>query len=491
MLRVTQQLLLASKVTSNKKPSKSDNSTKNITTEFCIACQDGATNANVTKHSTFDCDHWLNLSLPERRKLVKCEYHPRTTNHITRDCKFKKPRAPCRYCNSGAHHALFCPIHKSTINLTSTGSVYVTDMPNTTSNLQAPVLLPFVFVKARKPHSSTVSSRPKFARIGSLTDNCATDSWITFTAAKKLNLEGQDITISAGGFGGKRELIKSKLFSVEISSKNGLEVIECLGVEKIGNDEVPPDAEKYSELCRKFQVDGKEVRRPIQIEMLIGQRGNHLHPDIIIKSLDGMRLLTGPLGKTFAGADQSRTLGDCQLSSNFFTSAIVQEPILSVAAHQIKDSPSSADYSIHAAELEANILSHSLLCKTSRDFLNFFKEESIGVDSHPRCGNCACGNCAIGSKLKSIKEEKDYEVIRGILEYDSTGSEQNPGPYWRSVLPWEVDKQNLGNNHSMVHGTLNATLRKLGKNPMWRKTYEDELRALIVNGMPGKYIKQS
>ena len=96
---------------------------------------------------------------------------------------------------------MFCPIHKSTINLTSAGSVYVTDMPTTTSNLQAPVLLPFVFAKARKPHSSVVSSRSRFARIGSLTDNWATDSWITFIAAKKLDLEGQDITISAGGFG--------------------------------------------------------------------------------------------------------------------------------------------------------------------------------------------------------------------------------------------------------------------------------------------------
>ena len=35
--------------------------------EFCLACQDGATNSNVSKHSTFTCEHWLSLSMSERK----------------------------------------------------------------------------------------------------------------------------------------------------------------------------------------------------------------------------------------------------------------------------------------------------------------------------------------------------------------------------------------------------------------------------------------
>ena len=41
--------------------------------------------------------------------------------------------------------------------------------------------------------------------------------------------------------------------------------------------------------------------------------------------------------------------------------------------------------------------------KSDREFLDFFKEESIGVECSPRCGGCRCGTCATGSKQMSIK----------------------------------------------------------------------------------------
>ena len=55
--------------------------------------------------------------------------------------------------------------------------------------------------------------------------------------------------------------------------------------------------------------------------------------------------------------------------------------------------------------------------------------------------------------MMSIKEEREYEVIRSNLEYDVVGTQDDPGPYFRSVLPWKVDKTNLGNNKSVVLGT--------------------------------------
>ena len=169
-------------------------------------------------------------------------------------------------------------------------------------------------------------------------DNCATDVWITFSAASKLGLEGRNITISAGGFGGKRELLKSKLYSIAIQTKRGMEVIECFGVETIGNDEVPPNKENYLAMCKKFGVDHSLVMRPTKIDVLIGQRANHLHAETLIKAIDCMKLKAGLLGNTFEGVDRSGTLGGGQLSSNYFTSSIIQHPVYTVVEEKnIKD----------------------------------------------------------------------------------------------------------------------------------------------------------
>ena len=178
-----------------------------------------------------------------------------------------------------------------------------------------------------------------------------------------------------------------------------------------------------------------------------------------------MKLLDGPLGKTFAGVDRSGTLSGAQFSANFFVSAIVHQPTIAIRQTQIKNAPKPINPIKVAEETEAATLTTSLLCSSSCDFLNFFKLENIGVDCNPRCGSCICGNCAIGGKILSLKEEKEYEVIKGNLNYDAIGTKEDPGPYFRSVLPWKVDRSTLGNNKSVVLGTLNATLKKLKKNP--------------------------
>ena len=456
----------ATSSSSGKKTPKTETENKDQLNNFCIACQDGATDLNVAKHDTCSCDHWRYLSLAERRRLFKCEFHPRTSNYTTKDCKFKKPRVPCKFCKSAAHHSLFCLIHKTSTNLAKTGTVFVAKVPSQSSSLQSQVLLPFVYASIKNTESSVLEPISNYHQLGTLTDNCATDTWITFNAAEKLGLNGQEIQISAGGFGGERSLIQSKLYSVFIKTKDGDQRMECLGVETIGSDEVQPDDQKYAALCQKFKVSTRSVKRPTRVDLLIGQRGNYLHPDIIIKSIDGMKLLDGPLGKTFAGVDQSGILGGPQFSSNFFTSAVVSQPVVAIDSKFIKDQPHPVDPHLVLTEMEATVLSNSLLCSASKDFLNYFKEESVGVDCNPRCGNCQCGSCAIGGKLKSLKEEREYELIKSNLTYDPVGNETDSGPYWRSVLPWQVDKKVLGNNKSVVLGTMNATLRKLGRDPM-------------------------
>ena len=483
-----QCLAISSKIQVTNQRVKPEVENKNKSHLFCLACQDGSTDLNVVKHETANCDHWFNLSFPDRKKLVKCEFHPRTDNHVTNQCKFKKPRLPCKFCKAATHHTLFCPVHRSTANLAKSGTVFVSELP--TKSIQAQVLLPFVYANVCKFDSSLPSAKPKYSRLGTLTDNCATDVWITFEAAGRLGLEGQEIKISAGGFGGKRDLIQSKLYTVTVSTKEGNIQLECLGVDKIGNDEPPPNKDKYSALCKKFRVKEKEVRRPVRVDMLIGQRANHLHPEVQIRKIDGMRLIDGPLGKTFAGVDNSGTLGGSKLASSFLISATVHQPIIVIGENQIRDKPSSIDPCVVAEKEESSLLSSSLLCKASHEFLDHFKMENIGVDCTPKCGNCSCGTCAVGGRMMSIKEEREYEVIRSNLEYDAIGTQADPGPYFRSSLPWEIDKSNLGNNRSAVLGTLNATLKRIEKDPIWRKTYDEQLQVLIDKGYARKVSKE-
>ena len=111
------------------------------------------------------------------------------------------------------------------------------ELPSQSPGLRSKVLLPFVFTNVCNPDSSFNRS---LHRLGTLTDNCATDIWITFEAANRMGLKGEDIKISAGGFGGRRDLINSKLYKIIIKTNSGEEAVECLGVEKIGADESSP-----------------------------------------------------------------------------------------------------------------------------------------------------------------------------------------------------------------------------------------------------------
>ena len=46
----------------------------------------------------------------------------------------------------------------------------------------------------------------------------------------------------------------------------------------------------------------------------------------------------------------------------------------------------------------------------SKELLEYFKEESIGVECSPKCENCLCGKCALGAKKMSLLNERNYEL---------------------------------------------------------------------------------
>ena len=135
----------------------------------------------------------------------------------------------------------------------------------------------------------------------------------------------------------------------------------------------------------------------------------------------------------------------------------------------------------HARTMKVTVkeASFTATAKTDCEFLDFFKEESIGVECQPKCGGCRCGKCPTGSKAMTLKEERDYKKFQSLMSLDPLGSESDPGPYWVSELPWTVDKSKLINNQPAVLGVMNSTVKKLAKDPVWENTYNEQLRNLI------------
>ena len=412
----------------------------------CLGCDDGATNVDVIKHSMDTCEVWNALKVGEKEAKVKCKKHPFTSDHVTADCK-TSIRA-CRICQERTHHFLLCPKRKVT---TKSAKITVTKA-NVSSSVQTPVIVQALFVQGMK------------GRLGTLLDNCSTDNYITNKVAKKNKFQGEQVQLLVEGIGGEVQELDSMVYKVPIKDKFGdVHVLECYGMETIATQTEPPDPASYSQLCSKFGISAQDVRRPRSIDLLISMRDNHLLADTKLKTVGKMALYDGPLGKVFGG---SHPLLKFSKYSMAFKSTKLMLP--SVLTHTMR-----------AIVREA---SHTHTAKTDREILEFFKEESIGAECSPKCGGCLCGKCALGGKQMSLKDEKDYQLFIDHMRYDKDGTLEDPGPYWRVTFPWTMPKCNLIDNKQAVIGVMNATAKKLNRDPKWREIYEAQLKDLISRG---------
>ena len=191
-------------------------------------------------------------------------------------------------------------------------------------------------------------------------------------------------------------------------------------------------------------------------------RQNFLHPKPI-KTIGGVVLYEGPLGKVFGGSDPDLV----------FTPYMISYPL---SVH-----PTTLTNTVHATTMKAVVREASYIspAKTEKEFLEFFHEENIGVECNPRCGGCRSGRCATGAKQMSIKDEKDYEYFKSLMHLEEEGTVDDPGPYWETLQPWIIDKKVLVDNKPAVLGVMNSTMRKLNKEPHLSKVYEQQLLDLI------------
>ena len=419
----------------------------------CLACNaDGATDLASTQHSMENCEVWGSLSQREKESLVKCLRHPFASDHTTQNCTIKTKK--CRSCDKDGHHFLLC----SKLQVKSSSNVVVTTNTASVGKSSLPVMVQAQFVNG-------VGN----SKIGTLMDLCSTDDYVTHRYALKKKFPSEEVNLIIEGVGGKESRYNTKVYQVPIFDMNGNQyIIPCFGLETISSVTHPSEKGSYRDLCDRFGIKSFQVKRPESIDLLLSMRHNFLHPKPV-KSIGGMILYDGILGKVFGGSDPHLVFTPHRSS---YPSSV----------HLLHQSASSMVYRSHAMRTVVKEAAYTLSTRSDREFLNYFQEESIGVECNPKCGGCRCGKCATGAKQMSIRDERLYDSFKELMHLDLEGSSIDPGPYWVSRLPWILDKNKLTNNKPAVLGVMNSTMRKLSRDPNWKAVYESQLRDLLDKG---------
>ena len=421
----------------------------------CLVCGDGATDLKAAMHPTGSCAVWKSMTLKEKNdkvNCVRCPYNGKETKHTTAECQKKKLK--CHNCHQDDdHHTWFCTRAKSKTNTSITKTMIGSDVQGL-----LPVMVKTAFISTLSP------SNNRSGKLGGMFDDCSTDHYITHEAASKYQFPGQDVELEVEGIGGVDQVIATTMYRVTVFDLQGrCHEYQCYGLDKIASADIP-EQRSYERICSRFGVRPADVRKPRNIDLLISLRASAHHPGKV-RSIGHMSLYDGVFGKVLGGTDD-----DLVFVKNYVSSM----PAM------VKGIKGVSKACTLRAAVQAVTLSSSK--KSDREFLDLLLEDNIGVDCHPKCGGCRCGRCPTGAKPMSLQDEREYVKFRDNLIYDEKGVEDDPGPYWRTKLPWNIDKMELADNKPAVLGVMNATKRRLQKDPSWEDVYESQLKELIHRG---------
>ncbi|KAL4005116.1 hypothetical protein ACER0C_004829 [Sarotherodon galilaeus] len=321
-------------------------------------------------------------------------------------------------------------------------------------------------------------------RIGTLIDLASDTNYITHKAASKLNLRSEDVMLVIQGVGGMKVSVATKryLLKIRVNTSRGTlkpHQLVCYGLDKIAEVKrhVPPQ-----KLQKIFpDVPLQHLIRPREIQLLISHKEGQLVPQKI-RSIGDLVLWDGPLGKTIGGTHpdlfEEVTLMAHTSKTHFARSMRAaafkyQEFTKDLASCQHPDHPETL----------------STTATSSRDFLKWWRWESIGAACQPRCGGCRCGNCQPGGKEMTLAEEREMEIVRNGLTY-STGDDHSSEPHWHAKYPWVEDPATLPNNRKAVEATFIRTEMKLSKEPEWKTAYAAQVHEMVNRRAAVKLSKE-
>ncbi|RXN38926.1 gag-pol fusion poly [Labeo rohita] len=309
-------------------------------------------------------------------------------------------------------------------------------------------------------------------KIGTLIDLASDTNYITHSAANRLNLKGEKITLVIHGVGGMKVRIKTKryLLKIRVSTTQGSfrsHQLACYGLESIAeiNKAVSP------ERLQKFfpDIPLTELVRPKGVDLLISHREGQLAPQRI-RIVGDLVLWDGPLGKTIGGT-HPELFEDVTVSAHRSKTHFARSMRLAAVKYEevIEYRPPNKPL----ARFHESSVSTS-----SRDFLEWWKWDSIGAACEPKCGGCRCGNCQPGGKEMSLAEERELEIVKEGLTYVME-DKHSKDPHWHAKYPWIEDPVFLPNNKSAVEATFLRTEKQLAKDPEWKAAYSAQVKDML------------
>lgn len=230
------------------------------------------------------------------------------------------------------------------------------------------------------------------------------------------------------------------------------------------------------EQLKKFfpEVKLEDLKRPENIELLISHREGRLVPQRV-KIVGDLVLWDSPLGKTVAGA-HSDLFEEVEMTTH--KSEIHFACSMRMAAVKYEEI-------IGAEEIQAETKSTAV----DREFLDWWKWDSIGAACEPKCGGCRCGHCQPGGKEMTLIEEKELEIIKQGLTY-VTADAHSSAPHWDTKYPWIEDPISLPNNRTAVEATFLRTEKQLKREPDWQAAYKAQVHEMVERGAAKKLTKE-
>ncbi|XP_054611256.1 uncharacterized protein LOC129169152 [Dunckerocampus dactyliophorus] len=318
-------------------------------------------------------------------------------------------------------------------------------------------------------------------RIGTLIDLASDTNYITHAAAGELNLRSEDVTLIVHGVGGMQVTVDTKRYFLKIrvtTAKGTLRShqLVCYGLDSIAevNRHIPPKT-----LQKIFpDVPLHELVRPTKIKLLISHKEGRLVPQKV-RSVGDLVLWDGPLGKAVGGSHPD-LMEDVKVIAHGSRTHFARSMRTAAVAYQEVTSRSP----VHHLQLTQAVTSAA-----NRDFIDWWRWDSIGAACEPRCGGCRCGNCQPGGKEMTISEERELEQIKSGLTYIS-GDRHSEKPHWHAKYPWVQDPATLPNNRRAVEAAFLRTERQLAKEPRWKAAYRAQVHEMVERNAAVKLSKE-
>ena len=282
---------------------------------------------------------------------------------------------------------------------------------------------------------AAINAEGKSETVNVLWDAGSTLSFVTFKRAKELGLKGRkDIKLQIEKIGGDIEEIWSKEYVMRVVDQEGKEFeLLLLGIKKISSDVSKVD----ERTIREIFPDARGIHRPKsgEIDCLIGYNYADFHP-VKERANQHLVLLRNRFGYLIAGSHNS-------LKEH------TEQVLMRGSVNKVR-----------GVSVES-----------------FYEMEQLGINCSPRCGSCKCGNCQPGGKDMSLKEEREYNLIKDGLEYDKENMK------WIANYPWIKDPAKLPNNKEAAFGALRSCEKRLLKNTELADTYNDQIDDMIKRGV--------